>query len=47
MSAILTIENKSLWIYVLGPYMTSTLELGLIAVGTVNGGEKSENRLEN
>lgn len=29
------------------PYMTSTLELGLIAVGAVNGEEKSENRLEN
>ena len=26
--------------------MTSTLELGLIAVGAVNGEEKSENRLE-
>ena len=28
------------------PYMTSMLELGLIAVGGVNREEKSENRLK-
>ena len=33
--------------FLLGSVHDSELELGLIAVGAVNGEEKSENRLEN